>query len=341
MHLDSLQRSGQHILSCEYAYLVFKALADAAVFLQLSLVAYGWTIVRRKISASKRVWIAIVTTCHLSLLFLMYTWAFFSTSAVSYTFYLTSLPGVLVVIFRVLYCLWFVWASLKTKSEANRKRRFYNKFTAFGAIWLLSMPIEYLICLALDGYVRKKFMFGIDSSFTFLCLFAMLVMYNPGSCSAGFPFHATTSQMVDIAKRKKKDAGSNPLVIRPKGLGGDEVEKTRHAMKLFTAQLRRVSQITELLKLNAEELEIVGEDTNADLWDEEDSDAARMRPKMNETVDSGSRGVELRRLERDAQARPTPLEGSITLPSHAAHRSPPSRNAALSGPGPSEGSEGK
>jgi hypothetical protein len=94
----------------------------------------------------------------------------------------------------------------------SRKKGFYKKFISLALAWIICPGVLHLIAFAIDVHSRFTYVFTFEAFITFIFHFILSLLYNPSvhkadGCCAGFPFHATTSEM-------SFRLGSNVRVIR-------------------------------------------------------------------------------------------------------------------------------
>lgn len=188
----------------------FGWVADWTLILTLMLLMKGWTIVRRKISATGRVRIAIFLVVYgcTQIACTVYFWYGVDHALVVYVY--NSWPGYVLIVLRVCLFMWMVRANAVTLRKYDAKHGFYTKFTTLACVWVLSVPILVCINYAVDEYMRFKLLYGLEYAFLFLTQSVIINMYNPNSWLFGksFPFHATTTAMLQ-SRAATKGSGTN------------------------------------------------------------------------------------------------------------------------------------
>ncbi len=174
-----------------YASLIASGISEVTMMLQMMLVAKGWTIVRRKISAQGRMRLAIFvtfyTTCYA--VAVVYYEHFMDTVDIAYMY--ETAPGYIIVVLRLFLFFWVIRAIRITLSKYN-KRSFYRKFGFAVGLWALITP--FLVCLNLlvDPWVRFKVVYLAFLFFNWWAHICLTLMYDPKQAlSASFPFHST------------------------------------------------------------------------------------------------------------------------------------------------------
>jgi hypothetical protein len=107
----------------------FYSLGEILLVLHLILIAKGWTIVRRKISANGRMKVALYTTlfAFLHVTTRYYARQYMDRGSIIYEF--ETPPGLLLRLGRIFAALWFIYSIRTTMNQFPRqKRRFYRNF---------------------------------------------------------------------------------------------------------------------------------------------------------------------------------------------------------------------
>ncbi|GMI30507.1 hypothetical protein TeGR_g4172 [Tetraparma gracilis] len=172
--------------------------AEWLLVVHFILIAKGWTIVRRKISANGRVKIAIFSTLYL-LLHLATRWysaAMIDRSRVTYEY--ETPPGIALQYSRLFAACWFAHACYTTmKDFPNNKRHFYKKYSVVFGLWFVWMVLSIWIAAGIPDYLRAKFSFAIETSLIFTAHFILGIMYNPNlETVSSFPFHSNAAHEV-------------------------------------------------------------------------------------------------------------------------------------------------
>ncbi|GBG33606.1 Transmembrane protein 145 [Hondaea fermentalgiana] len=189
------KNSGKRTPAFEAISLLFAGISECMLILMFMLIMKGWTIVRRKISANGRmrlaIYLAIYVTAHFTCV-LFYTQGV-DPADVVYMF--DTWPGYVLGLLRVALFLWMWRAKRVTLYKYNSKVRFYQRFTLFSSLWVISLPLLVCINYAVDEYFRAKLLYGIELFLLALTHTTLTVLYNPKYASS-FPFHATTTAML-------------------------------------------------------------------------------------------------------------------------------------------------
>jgi len=215
-HLIDLSRyahSGIGIAGFMVCGYMLEIVSEVMLVLLLIVLAKGWTIYRRKISASGRVKIAIYFTFFLvvSCIARAFSVAKFDPSRVVY--YYESAPGKFLIAMWFLIWVWFLHASAMTFKDNKRKRRFYIKFCTLYGLWFLLIPLLLIASITVDDSRRARFSVAWELIAFFIAHLSLLAMYNPNtSCNKTFPFHANTSDMLGITKPGRNARGELQIV---------------------------------------------------------------------------------------------------------------------------------
>mmetsp|Transcript_16372 Transcript_16372/g.19638 ORF Transcript_16372/g.19638 Transcript_16372/m.19638 type:complete len:819 (-) Transcript_16372:1183-3639(-) len=188
---DGIGIHGLHMFS-----IWLTGVSDTCLLLLVVLVAKGWSICCRKLSATGRVKISIYTTVYLSVFSGMLLWFEYGMSDAQVVYIYHSVPGYLIVALRCLGTVWMCYATFVTLTKFRMKRRFFKKFLFTFGIWQMSLPLVVAIALAIPTWTRAKVVNTMELVFTYGAQLALLLLYYPGRYNRSFPFHATTSDML-------------------------------------------------------------------------------------------------------------------------------------------------
>lgn len=174
--------------------------AELLLILLLVLLAKGWTIVRRKISANGRVRIALYMTCLTWTTVSLELWKLHVFNRATSAYYYESPPGVVLVALRAVMCVWFWYASSTTKRNYKNKVGFYRKFNLVFTFWLVAKPALIIVAVFLDDNERAVVVLIAELSLMFLAHASLAFMYYPDArCNKSFPFHANSSVDLGIS----------------------------------------------------------------------------------------------------------------------------------------------
>jgi hypothetical protein len=168
----------------------FQAVADALLVALILLLGKGWTIVRRKISASGRVKITVFLAVYCWTLVVTFLWSEFLIPRLDSVYMFSTPPGYVVICLRVAVTLW-LWHAYSTTLAFNSKRRFYTKFNYVGTAFFMSLPIACLLSnVAIEPWVREKIVWSVELCSVCFAQAILLALYNPDTAfNLSFPFH--------------------------------------------------------------------------------------------------------------------------------------------------------
>jgi len=192
-HYDN---TGEHLSSIQGIGIMFSIVAEVLLLLMTILVGKGWTIVRRKISATGRVKIAIYITVYTVAYFTSWVYYAIFTDIATVNYIFATPPGTALVVLRILVFLWFSYCVYTTLRQYRQKKSFYRKFWFLLGLWILSLPILLGINNMVDVWFRAKLMYLLQLLVLFFVQTVLIVMYNPQHCDSlnkNFPFHGVTN----------------------------------------------------------------------------------------------------------------------------------------------------
>ncbi|KAJ8601096.1 hypothetical protein CTAYLR_007839 [Chrysophaeum taylorii] len=187
---------------------VSRLVADLEIVILFLILAKGWTIVRRKLSAFGRLQLAILSTTYAIVSFVAFSWSLISYDPAVATFPYDGPPGTFFAVIRCFAAVWFI-SSVNTTLRDGSKVRFFEKLRLLGATWLLWPPFVILVVANLAPAVTRASVFFVFDTAGFVgAQLALVIMYNPATTT--FPFHEmTTARTLGLQKKGKKTPGSN------------------------------------------------------------------------------------------------------------------------------------
>jgi len=120
LHLGKYSVNGVGILAFQLAGYVIEIISEMITVLLLILMAKGWTIYRRKITASGRAKIAVYMTVFVAVSIVTRVWAVYYFDPSTITFYYESSPGKFLIALRFLMWVWFLYANYTTFKDSKR-----------------------------------------------------------------------------------------------------------------------------------------------------------------------------------------------------------------------------
>jgi hypothetical protein len=200
---------GRRCEGCQMIALTLRVLSDSLTLLTCILLAKGWTVVRRKISASGRVKIAIFMT----------TYIIASMFSVGNQFSATNAPGELFrtpterllswgwyqFIVRVCAFVWFTRSAITTRNfdTFHRQRNFFLVLFCTMGAWILALPVSMLIAVNMELYYRARWIYAMEIGAAFAGHLFLSIIFRPAKRNGFFPFAFKTAAMV--AKEKWND----------------------------------------------------------------------------------------------------------------------------------------
>jgi len=117
--------------------------------LLLILLAKGWAISTSTLT--DRIPLLVLMIVFFILYLAMFIWGYTAKNyAVLYIY--ESVPGIIILVLRVLTLLWFLWCLRKTliSESGETKKRFYIEFGAFFTPWFLILPLVVVIAAGIS-----------------------------------------------------------------------------------------------------------------------------------------------------------------------------------------------
>lgn len=171
---------------------------DVILVLNIMLIAKGWTVIRRKISASGRVKLAMVMTtyyvCGIGAV-IMYS-NLSDVDRIEQSSIYLSQAGLFVVLVRVAILCWYIYAAFTTfgKPSFRRKKHFYKIYFPAALTYLLLLPCTYAISLAALPYNRSKIVNWVTNIGVCIAHAGFLYLFWPSNYNSFFPFAFETKE---------------------------------------------------------------------------------------------------------------------------------------------------
>jgi hypothetical protein len=173
-------------------------LSNFLLLILLILIAKGWTIVRKTLSAQGATKLTVYATAYLLLLVTARTLSYHLYEASRSTvFYYASTFGLLALLTRcVVGGAWFSYAVHTTVRNYGAKKGFYRKFLATALAWIVAPAFCVLITITLSQFDWTIFGVVWENTLLLLAQLTLLVMYDPiaHDYNHKFPFHYQTSE---------------------------------------------------------------------------------------------------------------------------------------------------
>ena len=189
------------------------ASADIFLLFLLIVIGKGWTVVRRKISATGRVKIGVFMTAYSVTYYAVIVWHYsVGTDPAAVTYMYDSPWGFYLQMFRLFGIGWFAYACHTTKINYTKKQSFYNWFFVTGALWIAALPLQVLFANnLLPLWYRSAFVTVSELTVNLLFYLRFLMLFWPSKYNSNFPFHAKTADMAEplsqraVARLNKKN----------------------------------------------------------------------------------------------------------------------------------------
>ena len=100
------------------------------------------------------------------------------------TYLYESPPGYVLLGLRLYGLIWFLRAILITRVKYARKRGFYWKFAVLGSLWLIALPFQVGVAVAvIPVHKRPRFVFAFTIVVNMLFFLAMFFLFSPSPIS--------------------------------------------------------------------------------------------------------------------------------------------------------------
>ena len=247
--------------------------SETTFLVLLVLIAKGWTICCRKISARGRVKIAVFATVYAICWLLAVAYHHFVADKASTLHMYQSGFGYFLCALRFFALGWFWYSVSVTNKKYASKVAFYKKFAASFAMWFYGLPIIVIVAQSIPPWQRFMVVNAMEFTFLFAFQLALLAMYVPNSeFNKSFPFHATTNETFlyvgnrPTAMRSAHGArrvtvgaaGAAPANAKP-GRPGElsdwdkkELARAVHSAKVMTHETKKILDCLTQIEANNE-----------------------------------------------------------------------------------------
>ncbi|XP_077291636.1 uncharacterized protein LOC143915082 [Arctopsyche grandis] len=179
VHVVKFAFDGVGFVNLQIAGDILDILSRTAFMLLLLLLAKGWAVTRIELT-----WKPVVFgiwLCYGVIHILLYIWNMTEVDIIEEIDEYQTWPGWLILAFRVLIMLWFIYELRNTMLYEHNmvKLNFLLHFGASSLVWFIYLPIIALIALQISPLWRFKFLLGITYSADCLAFFVMAHLLWP------------------------------------------------------------------------------------------------------------------------------------------------------------------
>lgn len=294
--------------------------ADFYLLLVVMLLAYGWTVVRRKLKAQTRFQLVCALVFYWALLMAALVWKEVTwNKATSFSIWETG-PGYLIIAARIIAYLWFVGTTGSTLLRFNaKKKNFYGLFFIAYSVWLVALPIAVLVTSNfLPLALREKLAFVINMVVGFGAQLLLACLYLPDlKCTRKcFPFHATVGQVdyeevfkekttLDSDEEEEGDGGGSHIL---EGLVSDKIlnkvltaeDQIKKAKDGFEQQIKDVQKrIADEVEDGINTLSREADEIVAQMKGEKIEMAKKLKPALSKLLPTNSKAPAEQKKKKD------------------------------------------
>jgi len=165
------------------------------------LVAKGWAITTNYLTDK----VAIITVtliffiAHLSL----FIWDNVGRDPASTLYFYDSIPGLIVILFRLGLTFWFLWCLRTTiqLESLEEKKAFYFFFGGLFTLWFLLLPAIVAFALVLEPWYRMRTVTGMMLTADALAMLLFTILLSPSRASKYFNHIKMTPQLLAEQER--------------------------------------------------------------------------------------------------------------------------------------------
>eukprot|EP01121_Diplochlamys_sp_Union-15-3_P016403 TRINITY_DN5567_c0_g1_i1.p1 TRINITY_DN5567_c0_g1~~TRINITY_DN5567_c0_g1_i1.p1 ORF type:complete len:451 (-),score=44.13 TRINITY_DN5567_c0_g1_i1:20-1324(-) len=168
------------------------------LMLLLILLAKGWAVTSNTVT-DKNLMMLIIVAFVLAYVAL-FIWDNVGRDPASTLYFYDSVPGLLVVLLRVLTLIWFFWCLVKTRRlETNpEKRRFYLFFGLGFGLWFVALPLIVAISLGLPSWWRQKVVDGLILTINVIAYILLTILLWPTRAQKYFSIKPSSILISDM-----------------------------------------------------------------------------------------------------------------------------------------------
>ena len=194
---------GYKYAAMEATAFLFHAGADCFMVILLLVIAKGWTIVRRKISAKGRVKIGMFCTLYAATYYAVLIWHFqVGKDPAAVTYLYDSPPGSVLQWLRFVAIFWFMYSCHTTRVNYVTKKGFYFGFFIVGTLWFAALPLQVVIANnVMQLWYRSGFVTNVELTLNLTFYVGFVMFFWPSTFNRNFPFHAKTTDMEEPLRK--------------------------------------------------------------------------------------------------------------------------------------------
>jgi hypothetical protein len=190
---------GTRCETCQMIAITLRIFSDSITLLTAIVLAKGWTVVRRKISAKGRVKIAIFMTTYMIAGIFSLNGQFTQSGDFLFRTPTDRLLdwGWYQFVARIFAFVWFTYALFTTtKYDSFRKFScFFKTLYCTIGLWIMTLPFSMLIALAMESYYRARWMYAMEIGSALIGHVAFSYLFHPSRHNQSFPFAFRTAAM--------------------------------------------------------------------------------------------------------------------------------------------------
>lgn len=203
---DGLGVSGMHALGQ-----LFNMGAELMLIFMLILISKGWAITSNYLPDRNPILISI------AVLFISYMILFIWDKAgrdpASTLYFYESVPGVFLLVFRVLAFGWLGWSlrTTLTLETLPEKRRFYAAYGIASTAWFLLLPLFVIIITGVPAWYREKTIEALASTLNFVAVATFAFLLWPSRAADYFTIKPTNTLISEEGEPTTYGSSGNDL----------------------------------------------------------------------------------------------------------------------------------
>lgn len=184
--------------------LIIDAFLTAMMITLFLLLGSGWSVFRRKLPVLNRLRTTFFVVAYVTLAVASAVWITVNESTrVDYASYITSRPGVLLLLLLVGCGIRFNILMQQILNKFSIAPVFYFRLRVLASLYIFAQPVIAVFVVGAPVVYHAKVVTSFWSSVHFIAVFLMVFIYDPRCCAADFPFHAHADEMNDKGTGKE------------------------------------------------------------------------------------------------------------------------------------------
>lgn len=181
VHVTKFAFDGEGVEALKVAGNFIDMVSQCLFMLLLLLIVKGWNITRPTLPCQAWLVLLSVWCAYSAASIALFVWNQVEVDSISDIDEWQTWPGFLILAFRIIIMLWFLWELRETFhfEHGEKKTKFYLHFGAGFLVWFVYLPLVAIICTQLSALWRYKTILSVSYAADFLSLCVMIHLLWP------------------------------------------------------------------------------------------------------------------------------------------------------------------